>query len=116
MLGQSYFQFKNGVAKNGILARIALYAWGRDYHKLLKKKAKSFVKALNEALQGESELENFDFNFESRILVDTSPLAEKVLALKAGLGWMGKNTLVINQNLGSKFFICLVWVSFRAKS
>jgi len=76
-------------------AWIARYAWGDDYH--------AVVRARLEALRGAliSELGPF----ESRAYVDTGPIAEKAYAVAAGLGSYGKNTCVLNQTLGSWFFI-----------
>jgi epoxyqueuosine reductase len=76
-------------------ARIARYAVGRDYHKVLKKKLRSlsdFIKTLHpEAV--------------SRPCVDSFPLLEKPLAQRAGLGWIGKHTNLIMKRQGSFFFL-----------
>jgi epoxyqueuosine reductase len=75
---------------------ISRYAWGRDYHQVLWEK-------LN-VLQAEMR-EHFPAPFESRGYADTGPLAERVLAKYAGLGWLGKNTLLLNEENGSWFFL-----------
>ncbi|GAC1674246.1 MAG: tRNA epoxyqueuosine(34) reductase QueG [Candidatus Acidiferrum sp.] len=75
---------------------ISRYAWGRDYHEVIWEK-------LN-ALQAEMR-EQFPESFESRGYADTGPLAERVLAKYAGLGWLGKNTLLLNEEHGSWFFL-----------
>jgi epoxyqueuosine reductase len=76
-------------------AWIARYAWGDDYHDV--------VRARLEALR--SSLRDHFGAFESRAYVDTGPVAEKAYAVAAGLGSYGKNTCVLNQRLGSWFFI-----------
>jgi epoxyqueuosine reductase len=75
---------------------ISRYAWGADYHKVLQGK----LNALADAIRGQ-----FDEPFEARIYADTGPLQERVLAKYAGLGWLGKNTLLLNQQLGSWIFL-----------
>ena len=76
-------------------AWIARYAWGDDYHDVVRKR----LEALRQALGREAGA------FESRAYVDTGPVAEKAYAVAAGLGSYGKNTCVLNQRLGSWFFI-----------
>lgn len=77
-------------------ARVARYAWGTgDYHDVLHARLKSliaFLKARRPAAQ-------------ARGVVDTAPLMERELAQLAGLGWMGKNTLLLNKQHGSYFFL-----------
>lgn len=76
--------------------RVAQYAWGRDYHKVIRKKLRVLVKAMRAEM---------DEPFEARICVDTAPLIERELAMLAGIGWIGKNTMVLHQDLGSFFFL-----------
>jgi epoxyqueuosine reductase len=75
-------------------AWISRYAWGDDYHEMLRAK----LQQLDCMLKKNEE-------FESRFCVDTAPLLERSLAALAGLGWIGKNTCLINQQLGSWFFL-----------
>jgi len=76
--------------------RIASYAWGSvDYHDLLHDK----LNRLAEVLQ------QLDPAAKARGVVDTAPLMERDFARLAGLGWLGKNTLLLNRNLGSQFFL-----------
>jgi len=76
-------------------AYIARYALGRDYHNLMRKRLKDFAKAIT-ALVGEHGY---------KACVDSVPIMEKALAQKAGLGWTGKNTLILNKQAGSLFFL-----------
>lgn len=75
--------------------KISRYAWGKDYHYVMWEK----LKILIEQIQAEFP------NFEAVNYVDTGPVMDKVWALNSGLGWMGKNTNIINKNIGSWFFI-----------
>lgn len=74
---------------------ISRYAWGDDYHRVLR----------DGLTQLASRLEQIHGPFESKICVDTAPLLERSLARQAGLGWVGKNTCLINQQRGSWFFL-----------
>ena len=75
-------------------ARIARYAWGRDYHRVL----------MGHLRQLENEIRRLTADdFVSRAYVDTGPVHERELAARAGLGWIGKNTLLINPRHGSWF-------------
>lgn len=75
--------------------RIARYARGRDYHKLIKKR---LVKLL-------LELQQEHPHAEFKAFVDTAPLPERELANRAGIGWVGKHTLIIHPRLGSYMFL-----------
>ena len=74
---------------------ISSYAWGADYHKVLKQKIERVILCLQEEIPG----------FQGRGFVDTAPIPEKIVAKQSGLGWIGKNGLLINQQLGSYFFL-----------
>jgi epoxyqueuosine reductase len=78
---------------------ISRYAWGSDYHEVLRRKLDELVLALRA---------RFDEPFEARVYADTGPLQERVFAKYAGLGWLGKNTLLLNQTMGSWFFLGVV--------
>ena len=75
--------------------KLAMYAYGKDYHKIIKKKLKVLLDSLR--------LELGDIN--GRCFVDSAPVMERQWAAKAGLGWQGKNTLLINTKKGSYFFL-----------
>lgn len=74
---------------------VSRYAWGADYHTVLKDKLFELVEALRR------EAGDFDY----KVCVDTAPLLERTYAHHAGLGWIGKNTCLINQQLGSWVFL-----------
>ena len=76
-------------------AYISRYALGRDYHKLIRKRLKQLGDKISEYCE--------TFNF--RPFVDSAPILERPLAEKAGLGWVGKHSLLINKNAGSWFFL-----------
>ena len=78
---------------------ISRYAWGDDYHGVLRDRLEGLVEFLRE---------RFCEPFEARAYVDTGPIQERVLAKYAGLGWLGKNTLLLNQMLGSFFFLGVI--------
>jgi epoxyqueuosine reductase len=78
---------------------ISRYAWGDDYHDVLRERLDALVESLRERFTGP---------FEARAYVDTGPVQERVLAKYAGLGWLGKNTLLLNQMLGSFFFLGVI--------
>ncbi|MFN3714793.1 MAG: tRNA epoxyqueuosine(34) reductase QueG [Alcanivoracaceae bacterium] len=77
-------------------AYISRYALGRDYHKLIRKRLGKLAERIRSAVQ-DSQL--------ARAFVDSAPVMEKPLAEKAGLGWQGKHTLILNREAGSWFFL-----------
>ncbi len=78
---------------------ISRYAWGGEYHNLLGEKL--------EALIAQMRVE-FREPFEARAYVDTGPIVERVAAKYAGLGWLAKNTCLINEEMGSWFFLGVI--------
>ncbi len=76
-------------------AAISRYAMGRDYHKLIRKK----LQKLAEKIKSEVK----DFNY--RVFTDSAPVMEKAIAEKAGLGWIGKHSNLLNSKAGSYFFL-----------
>lgn len=81
---------------------ISRYAWGADYHDVMRQSLEVLVERLRE-LHPEP--------FEWKICIDTAPLLERSYARAAGLGWIGKNTCLINQQQGSWFFLGEVLLS-----
>ena len=77
---------------------ISKYALGEDYHKVIKDKLFELVKNL----KFESG------NFEGRVFVDSAPVMERAWAAKSGLGWIGKNSLLINKKAGSFYFLAQI--------
>jgi len=82
-------------------AWISRYAWGEDYHLILRRGLTRLEALLHERCG----------SFEARICVDTAPLLERSYARQAGLGWIGKNTCLIHQPHGSWFFLGELLVS-----
>ena len=76
-------------------AVVSRYALGRDYHKLMRKRLQKLARLIEE----------FAGPFGYRVFVDSAPVLEKALAEKAGLGWIGKHSNLINQKAGSWFFL-----------
>jgi epoxyqueuosine reductase len=78
---------------------ISRYAWGDDYHEILGAKLDALVAAMRA---------QFVETFEARAYVDTGPIVERVAAKYAGLGWLAKNTCLINQEMGSWLFLGVI--------
>ena len=75
--------------------KVAKYAYGSDYHFVIKDKLKEFVWRMREQIG----------DIEGRVFVDSAPVMERALAKRGGLGWIGKNSLLINKTNGSFFFL-----------
>ncbi len=85
---------------------ISRYAWSReDYHNAVLRRLKQVEGALHEAMP--------DSEFTTRAYVDTGPIVERVFAKYAGIGWMGKNTCIINQKKGSWLFLGMILTSLE---
>jgi epoxyqueuosine reductase len=78
---------------------ISRYAWGDDYHETILPKLNALILEMRTA---------FDEPFEARAYVDTGPILERVAAKYAGLGWLAKNTCLINRKLGSWIFLGVI--------
>jgi epoxyqueuosine reductase len=75
--------------------KVAKYAYGEDYHFVIKEKLREFMDAINQNI-GE---------VHGRAFVDSAPVMERAWAKKSGLGWIGKNSLLLNRHAGSFFFL-----------
>jgi epoxyqueuosine reductase len=97
VVGHSYFQEDpEGVPDDPSRGVIARYARGRDYHRVVMKGLRRVHRRLEAALERP---------VEARIYVDTGPVLERELARRAGLGWFGRNTMLIHPRRGSHFFL-----------
>jgi len=83
---------------------VSRYAWGRDYHAIMEPKLETLLDFLEE-MAGPGA--------RGKIYVDTGPVLERDLAARAGLGWIGKNTMLIHPTLGSWFFLGVVLTTAR---
>jgi len=100
--GYNYYTDSN---RNNNDYKISNYAWGNDYHLVLKEKLYEIIKIIN--------LHNQKFNY--RVCVDTSPIMEKHWGQKSGLGWIGKHTNLINSKIGTWFFLSEIIIDFEMK-
>ncbi len=80
-------------------AYISRYTLGRDYHKLIRKRLTQLVGRIEAQLPGH----------QFRVFTDSAPVLERALAQQAGLGWIGKNTMLINPKAGSYFFLAEIY-------
>eukprot|EP00914_Ancora_sagittata_P009901 GHVO01018832.1.p1 GENE.GHVO01018832.1~~GHVO01018832.1.p1 ORF type:complete len:361 (+),score=6.86 GHVO01018832.1:285-1367(+) len=87
------------VLNNPNQAYISRYALGRDYHKLMRKRITQLGKKIEHAIKGLNIAPNM------RAFVDSAPVLERGLAQKSGMGWIGKNAMLINPKAGSYFFL-----------
>ena len=83
------------VLNDSVLAFVSRYAMGRDYHKLIRKRLEKLARRIQDEIG--------DFSY--RAFADSAPVMEKPIAQKAGLGWIGKHSNVLNRRAGSWFFL-----------
>jgi epoxyqueuosine reductase len=91
--------------QNSTAPKISKYAYGSDYHDVIKEKLKEFLNTLKEKIG--------DVN--GRAFVDSAPVLDKAWAKKSGLGWIGKNANLINKQQGSFFFIAELIIDLELK-
>ena len=101
-----YNYFNPEKQKDPDAPKISMYAYGRDYHKVVKEKLRSLLNKIREEI-GE---------VNGRCFVDSAPVMEREWAGKAGLGWNGKNTLTINPKRGSYFFLAEIILDLEIES
>ena len=90
-----YNYYPNDIHQSDEAPKIAKYAYGQDYHFVVKDKLKTFMNRIQEEV-GE---------VNGRVFVDSAPVHERAWAAKSGLGWIGKNSLLLNREMGSFFFL-----------
>lgn len=89
----NYYSDKKQIDPNA--PKISMYAYGEDYHFVVKRKLKELL----------NELQKEIGNIDARVFVDSAPILERVWAKESGLGWIGKNSLLLNKQMGSYFFL-----------
>jgi epoxyqueuosine reductase len=92
-LGLNYYT--DQVHSDPLSPKISKYAYGSDYHNVIKEKLKQLLEFINDKIG----------KVGGRAFVDSAPVLDKAWAKKAGFGWIGKNTNLINQKTGSFFFL-----------
>ncbi len=75
--------------------KVAKYAYGEDYHFVIKDKLKEFLTRIEEQIG----------SVNARVFVDSAPVMERAWAQRSGIGWVGKNSLLLNKSMGSFFFL-----------
>jgi epoxyqueuosine reductase len=93
VLGYNYFPKQDLTGSSDY--KLAKYAYGQDYHHVVKAKLRELMQQLEEEVGA----------IEGRAFVDSAPLLERQWAKRAGLGWLGKNSLLLNRQMGSFFFL-----------
>jgi epoxyqueuosine reductase len=84
--------------------KIAKYAYGEDYHFVIKDKLKSLLQSLQHEIG----------DFGGRVFVDSAPVMERQWAQRSGIGWIGKNSLLLNPGMGSFFFLAELIIDLEA--
>ncbi len=100
MLAMNYRTVEPALMR-GAQGRVSRYAWGKDYHDLIRARLRRLAELHRRLTPGASV----------RGVVDTAPLLERDFAQLAGLGWIGKNTLLVNKQLGSWLFLAALLTS-----
>lgn len=95
VVAQNYFRSGKSIDLSSNKGNISIYARGRDYHKVVKKKLQELLEDIQKLLP----------EAKGRICVDSFPIMEKPLAVKAGIGWIGKHSNLIIKGKGSYFFL-----------
>ena len=93
--GTNYYPTEDDLSKKKWPYSVAKYAWGKDYHIVLRQRLKKLRRALKQ----------IDSSLNGRICVDTAPFMDVYWAWKAGIGWIGKNSLLVNRQYGIRLLI-----------
>lgn len=95
-LAYNYFPDQTSLERQtGAALKVAKYAWGEDYHHVIKEKTTQLMQ----------KIQHLAPHFQGRAFTDSAPVMERQLAEKAGIGWIGKNSLLIRKGTGSFFFL-----------
>ncbi len=94
-------------AAPGLHGRVAAYAWGKDYHDLIPPRLEQLAKFIQSRI---------DHPLAYKIYTDTGPVLERDLASRAGLGWMGKNTCLIDPQSGSYYLLAELFINIRLEN
>ncbi|PIQ08185.1 MAG: tRNA epoxyqueuosine(34) reductase QueG [Ignavibacteriales bacterium CG18_big_fil_WC_8_21_14_2_50_31_20] len=97
------YYVKGEFSNNYQNGKISRYAWGTDYHYIIWEKLGQLI----------SELKVIDNNFEAKSYVDTGPVMDKAWAVRSGIGWQGKNSNILNKQIGSWFFIATIVTNYN---
>ncbi len=101
-LGMNYY-VKGEFSNSPEYGKVSRYAWSKDYHLIMWEKLDELI----------TELKEIDPKFEAKSYVDTGPVMDKVWAKRSGLGWVGKHSNIINQQIGSWFFIATIITNYE---
>ena len=103
VISLTYNYYPKKVLKSDSTFKISKYAYGKDYHVVLKNKLKQLLNIMKDKFG----------SFQGRVFVDSAPILERAWAKKSGLGWIGKNTNLINKQSGSFFFLAEIIVDLE---
>ena len=103
VISLTYNYYPKKVLKSDSTFKVSKYAYGKDYHVVLKNKLKQLLNIMKDKFG----------SFEGRVFVDSAPILERAWAKKSGLGWIGKNTNLINKQSGSFFFLAEIIVDLE---
>ena len=95
-VGINYYQSRDTNSQNKAMGKVAVYAWGKDYHRVVKKRMKLLVDNITKILGN---------NFNARWYIDDGPMLDRSVARRSGIGWIGKNTNLLSPELGSWVFL-----------
>ncbi len=101
MVALSYYP---SITQHPDAPQIAYYAYGKDYHRVVKRRLDQLLKYIQEKI---------DHSATGRSFSDSAPVAERYWAWRAGLGWIGKNTLLIQQKAGSYYFLGALFLNIE---